>query len=998
MSTSIRDILLENEKNKLETLLRNVREYDEYEIMFFNKNMTLEKFLIFLKYANYRNKNDNLVLKKEDTLDIIYDAVNNNKESIRTTIRITIENLQNINMYMSSLSVKNNDNIFRILLQNAYDGENGVQVIKKVKDIKKILDILELNIRLRVSEEKKLTKKEYEELLNMNKYNDIKYRYKQRVSIKILDDENNKLNLDITNVKMVDNINELKMTLSNYEIELDLQTKKTTPKLLNKIYDEIDKIIKLYQQNGYIMTNSIQKEVINNYCKLLKLNDIINLKKYWRQGTSLENEHLNIIINRYAVTDKADGERYNCYIMNKRVFLIKINGEVLYTGIILDNNKYDNTILDGEYIYVSKYKRNIFLIFDCIMINNREMQNKPLIDKLNSIDEVINNCFIFNEQKGFIYNKQTTNTNVLLFYETELRRYFKSLLFDSEINKNVPLIRRKYFIFPNGKEDSEIFKYSSLIWNKCIYDKMDIPYNLDGLVYQPIIYNTNLIDYKWKPQNKNSIDFYIKFLKNEETLQDLIVYDNTNDEFKNTPYKICHLYVGQSLNKNDEIPVLFLKEEKKHTAYILLKDGEVRDIHGEIINDETVVEFYYDIDSNNVEPAKWIPMRTRYDKTESVVKYKKLYGNNLITATKIWRSILNPIKMSDIEKYAMDQNLNLKNNSNMVLPYYQQTTDLASPMRKFHNWIKENMINIYCNKIYRSKTSHAISILDIACGRGGDINKFINTELKISLYIGIDVSYEGLFSIGGALSRYEKIKQKINNIPPMHFIHADAGGILQLNQQTKIIGTMSSENKQLIEKYFDGKYKFNIMNCQFAMHYFLKNNLTWNNFCENINNHLDINGYILITTTDEDNVLKLLNGNDKYTANFTNISGQKKILFEIIKKYDEKAQNLGKAIDVFNSIISNEDIYNTEFVVNKQFIIDEFYTKCNLKLIDTNTFSYLYELHRKFFSSIYKYEENIKKAKYFEIISDFYNMSDDVNSKSLIFSQLNRYYVFKKIK
>lgn len=1000
MSISIKDILSKNEKNKMEILLNDMKDYDEYEIMFFNKNMTLEKFLYFLKYANYRNKNDGLNIKKEDTLDIIYDITNNMKDSKRTTIRITIENLQNINMYMNSLAIKNNDDIFKTLLNHAFDEEKNIYVIKKTKDHKKILDIDELNIRLRVSEEQKITKKEYNDILKINTYNGITYRYKQRVSLKILDDEYNKLNLDITNVKTANNMNDLLKSLSEYEIELDLQMTKAKPKLMDKIYDEIDKIIKLYQQNNYIMTNSIQKEVMNNYCKILNINDISNMKRYWRQGTSLEYEHLNIIINKYAVTDKADGERYNCYIMNKKVYLIKINGDVLFTGIILNNNKYDNTIMDGEYIYIPKYKRYILLIFDCIMINGKEMQNLSLNDKLNAIDDVIKNCFIFNEQKGFIFNEQITNNNSLLFYETNLKKYYKSLSFDCEINKNVPLIRKKYFIFPLGKEDSEIFKYSSLIWNKCIYDNVDIPYNLDGLIYQPLIYNTGLIDYKWKPQNKNSIDFYIEFLKNDETQQDLIVFDNTNDALKNLPYKICHLYVGQSLNKNDEIPVLFLKDEKKYICYIQLKDGEARDICGGIINDKTVVEFYYNLDSDNVDPTKWIPMRTRYDKTESVIKYKKIYGNNIVIATRIWRSILNPIKISDIDKYAMGQKFDVKNNYNSTLinhPYYQQTTDLASPMRKFHNWIKENMIIIYCNKIYRIKSSQTLSIFDIACGRGGDINKFINPELKISLYVGIDVSYDGLFSIGGAQSRYDKLKNK-TNILPMFFIHADAGALLQLNDQQKAIGTMSYENKILIEKYFDGKYKFDIINCQFAMHYFLKNNITWKNFCDNINNHLNMNGYILITTTDEDCILKLLNGNDKYTAHYTNLSGQKKILFEIIKKYDEKSQHVGKAIDVFNSIISNEDIYNTEYVVNKQFLIDEFYTNCGLTLIDTNTFSHIYELHRKFFTSTYKFEENIKKFKYFEIISNFYNTMDDVNLKSLIFSQLNRFYVFKKIK
>ena len=340
MALSIKEILSNNEKNKLELLFNNIKKDDEYEIMFFNKNTTLEKFLIFLKYINYRSKIDKLKIKKEETLDIIYDTVKNNKEPKRVTIRITITGLQYINAYIKSLSIKSNNVIFKTILKDAIEEKNELYVIKKIKDIKKILDISELNIRLRVSEEKKLLKKEYDDIIKIDMENEIIYRYKQRVSLKLLDDDNNKFNLDVTNVKMEKSLEKLITSISNYEIELDLQTKKISSKLLDKLYDEIDKIIKLYQQNSYIMTLSNNKEIIRNYCKLLNINDISTFKKYWRQGTSLEYEHLKIIINKYAVTDKADGERYNCYIMDNRVYLIKINGDVLYTGITLNNNKY----------------------------------------------------------------------------------------------------------------------------------------------------------------------------------------------------------------------------------------------------------------------------------------------------------------------------------------------------------------------------------------------------------------------------------------------------------------------------------------------------------------------------------------------------------------------------------------------------------------------------------------------------------------------------------
>lgn len=42
----------------------------------------------------------------------------------------------------------------------------------------------------------------------------------------------------------------------------------------------------------------------------------------------------------------------------------------------------------------------------------------------------------------------------------------------------------------------------------------------------------------------------------------------------------------------------------------------MRDKEGDIILDNTVVEFTYDNNSSLLNPFRWIPLRTRYDKTE----------------------------------------------------------------------------------------------------------------------------------------------------------------------------------------------------------------------------------------------------------------------------------------------------------------------------------------------------------------------------------------------
>ena len=123
----------------------------------------------------------------------------------------------------------------------------------------------------------------------------------------------------------------------------------------------------------------------------------------------------------------------------------------------------------------------------------------------------------------------------------------------------------------------------------------------------------------------------------------LTVYDNSNDEYvRNKPYRICKLHVGKKLN-NIETPVLFNEDSEGYLAYLFLEDGEVRDEDGNIVTDNTVVEFYYNSEEGEdvyiPERFRWKIMRTRYDKTESVNRYQKKYGNNEEIAYKIWRSI-----------------------------------------------------------------------------------------------------------------------------------------------------------------------------------------------------------------------------------------------------------------------------------------------------------------------------------------------------------------------
>jgi len=274
------------------------------------------------------------------------------------------------------------------------------------------------------------------------------------------------------------------------------------------------------------------------------------------------------------------------------------------------------------------------------------------------------------------------------------------------------------------------------------------------------------------------------------------------------------------------------------------------------------------------------------------------------------------------------------------------------------------------------------------------------------LYVGLDLDREGLLSAtDGALSRYKQLKKTHPNFPSMYFIHANLGGILDYENQSKILGNMNDENKKLINKFFpfdnDKKYKFDCINCQFVLHYLLKDIYSWSNLKNNINSTLKTEGFMVITTFDAKKIITALDNSDgHYIEYYTDNDGNKKIFFEIIKKYDkinEYPIGLGYTIDVHLSWISFENVFVSEYLVDKDFLIRELYKDCNMVLVETDLFENQYNIHKEYFSKYAKFESNEKTRKTLLDVAEYYKDNKFLDGCKK-FTNFNRFYIFKKIK
>jgi len=111
--------------------------------------------------------------------------------------------------------------------------------------------------------------------------------------------------------------------------------------------------------------------------------------------------------------------------------------------------------------------------------------------------------------------------------------------------------------------------------------------------------------------------------------------------------------------------------------------------------------------------------------------------------------------------------------------------------RKICNNVKKNLIKNATNNI-RKQGSNYVYLVDLCCGRGGDIFKWEGA--KVDKVLALDNHEE---SVKEAIERYKKVSRKIK--PRINFVVHDVSCIK-------------------LSSFLD--HKVSIISCQFALHYF----------------------------------------------------------------------------------------------------------------------------------------------------------------------------------
>jgi ribA/ribD-fused uncharacterized protein len=662
-----------------------------------------------------------------------------------------------------------------------------------------------------------------------------------------------------------------------YELEVEVINRDTPAKeILQSMFRNVEPLVAAFQQSTFLITESDRQRYMM---------EMESTKMRFINPVTMERRHLlaerpHNILSGYTVTNKADGERCMLVVArDKRLLRWSRDGRIAWTGLVATKDTHIGDVMDGEYIY----QRNLFCIFDAYHFRGKNILRLPL---MTTDDDV---------------SKDPLKSRLGCAHQ-----FVEDLKKDFAVSSaRTPLrIETKMFLAGNGPAMEQAIR--------TILDTK-FEYMTDGLIFTPRASpvapiterrgDTWLRVYKWKPADQNSIDFLVSFKMGESydpvlgqrvvrgslyvsrTPGSDVVYpcETLTGEYKQPDIPAELRVVSET---RDRAPSPFQPSTPKSPdAYQILipvnAKGVPVDLEGNRIEDNTIIEC-----SRDVEKGRWRIMRTRYDKTYQYrVLSQAQFGNDINVAESIWTNIHNPVTEDMIRTlYSSPPSDSFEDEL-----YYRDSLEARDRVMRdvmdFHNKIKEGL--------YQSTIKKGDTLLELAVGRANDLHKWRKT--KPSKIVGIDLSRGNLEGVRqGACVRYlqENAKEKL---PPALFIEGNMTQPLlqQDNRYLKMLDKQEPAPTEYLQK-FVGLTEFDVISCQFAIHYACESEETFRTFVGNLTRHGK--GMFFGTCMDGQSVYSLLLGKEGHI-----FRSNDRVFGEFTKDYadgDGWTEEFGKAIHV----------------------------------------------------------------------------------------------------
>jgi hypothetical protein len=690
----------------------------------------------------------------------------------------------------------------------------------------------------------------------------------------------------------------------------------------------------------------------------------------------------------YCVTEKADGDRHLLYV-NKigRIYLINMNMNVIFTGAITTQERCFNSLLDGELILHNTRGIfiNTFAAFDIYYVNTVDIRARPFINTHTKDPKYFEEGCRLPMLKDFV---KLLNPSSIITHKpnADFKSRLMSSSFEGKTKSPITIVAKKFYPnFDSGIEGvpSAISKYNIFEANNYLLRRIadkDFEYEIDGLIFTPTLLGvgsnkfleagpkkkiTWQYCFKWKPseatsifpKSYNTIDFLIVTKKgadgkdivtpmfqnginNHETTQfnqykTLILtvgfdpsrhgyinpcQDVLDDKFSNPKdidneegYKPKQFYPSDPFDPMAGLCNIMLEMDSNGAYQMFTEERQV-------FGDQTVVEFRYDMSKPGL--WKWVPMRVRYDKTAEFKAGNGVGANDYKTANNNWHSIHYPVTERMIATGDGIPGIEVSDD----VYYNSITTDkMTQRMRDFHNlYVKKTLIQNVSKK--------GNMLIDFACGKAGDLPKWIGSEL--SFVFGIDISKDNIENrLNGACARYLNFKLTTKKMPFALFVNGNSA--LNIRSGTNMFSDKANEivkstfgssgidkslGSAVVRQHGKAHNGFDVSSCQFAIHYMFENKRTFYNFMRNIAECTKLYGYFIATCYDGRTIFNMLKRKEEGESREIYVDDKK--VWSVTKKYDalsfdDNDSCLGYKIDVYQDSI-NQTL--PEYLVNYDFL------------------------------------------------------------------------------
>lgn len=670
----------------------------------------------------------------------------------------------------------------------------------------------------------------------------------------------------------------------SYELEIEFENK-ASPIDNKLIVEDLLKIMTVISQAYYQTPFLLPVSDIHRYQQEFKMTSNVFLNPVTMSRRHLNSENPHNILKDYTVTNKADGSRAGLYVArDRRLIMITPSLQITWTGITALDDANTGDFIDGEYLA----DKRLFCIFDVYRFRNRDTRGLPLMKS----------------DEDTMKNPLNSRLGCARVFVEDLRSKFQMTPSLTQLR-----IETKLFLAGDG-----------IAMEECIQSLLDtkFEYETDGLIFTPRNSpvapasdrkgKTWLRVYKWKPPHLNTIDFLVK-----------ISADETFDPIDSVKAKKAELYVSRTpgedivypretmtgeyvprklpddLQKvaetNTRVPSVFQptvpRDPDAYQLLIPLNEKNLTvDSTGNRVEDNTIIECAYDTETH-----RWTILRTRYDKTYQYrVLHEPQYGNDIATANSVWTSMHIPVTDDMIRKFASIPPDDTYEDDMYYRDDLKRGSRIFNDVYDFHNRIKDDL--------YKQNITKDDTLLELAVGRGGDLNKW--KRVHPSKVVGVDISLSNITSpTQGSAVRYimDKRKHPHDYLPPCLFVQGDMSVYPLFEQDDKYMPILTGKESAPTEylSKFEGLTSFGAISCQFALHYACETEDIFRAFAKNLQKYGK--GVFFGTCSDGKSIYSLLAGRKSYM-----FGSKKQVSGEYTKEYDDRetwTEEFGMPVKVF---------------------------------------------------------------------------------------------------